>query len=96
MEGKQNFFGRAFMISSLSNCSLLFCEKTLIDFRSPPKKKKKQQHTGLQILALNQAANPGSQYLDPAWYHLWQPVSENVLGDTSATLKRTSWWFQPI
>ena len=30
-------------------------------------------------LALNQAAKPWfHQYLDPAWYHLWRIVSENV------------------
>ena len=30
-------------------------------------------------LALNQAAKPWfHQYLDPAWYHLWRFVSENV------------------
>ena len=22
--------------------------------------------------------NPGNQYLDPVWYHLWRIVSENV------------------
>ena len=30
-------------------------------------------------LALNQAAKPWfHQYLDPAWYHLWRIVSEDV------------------
>ena len=30
-------------------------------------------------LALNQAAKPWfHQYLDPAWYHLWRLLSENV------------------
>ena len=36
---------------------------------------------GVVDLALNQAAKPlFHQYLDPAWYHLWRIVSENVLG----------------
>ena len=26
------------------------------------------------------------QYLDPTWYDLWRIVSENILGDKSATL----------
>ena len=33
-------------------------------------------------LSLNQAASPWfHQYLDPAWYHLWRLVSENVHGE---------------
>ena len=37
------------------------------------------QYNRVVDLALNQAAKPWfHQYLDPAWYHLWRIVSEDV------------------
>ena len=58
-------------------------ERKLGDLGAHPYKWKRNEVNRVPVdLSLNQAAKPWfHQYLDPAWYHLWRLVSENVNGE---------------